>query len=93
MGAGLLLGSLHGIVLAFALARRADNRRANRYLAALLVAISLLLADGYLAVSGTLFEHPHLIGLVAWTPFVLGPLVYLYVREMTAQEPAQLPQP
>lgn len=91
--ASLLLGSAHGVLLAVVLGRRARNRRANRYLAALLGAMSLLLLDGFLRARGLLQEHPHLIGLTAWVPFVLGPLVYLYVREMTAPDPSRYHAP
>ncbi|HEX5059118.1 MAG TPA: helix-turn-helix transcriptional regulator [Kofleriaceae bacterium] len=91
--AGLLLGSVHSVVLAIALRRRVLNRRANQYLVALLVALALLLFDGFLRARGTLAAHPHLIGLTAWVPFVIGPLVFLYVREMTAPEPARLRPP
>jgi hypothetical protein len=88
--ASLLLGAAHGLLLAVALTRRAHHRRANRYLAAQLAALSLLLCDGFLRARGMLVSHPHLIGLTAWVPFLLGPLVFLYVREMTAPEPARL---
>jgi AraC-like DNA-binding protein len=88
--ASLLLGAAHGLLLAVALTRRAHHRRANRYLAAQLAALSLLLFDGVLRARGMLVSHPHLIGLTAWVPFLLGPLVFLYVREMTAPEPARL---
>jgi AraC-like DNA-binding protein len=87
--ASLLLGSVHSVLLAIALLRRKRNRRANHYLAALLGALSLLLLDGFLRAHGALATHPHLIGFTAWVPFVLGPLVFLYVREMTAPDPAR----
>src|SRR5512144_406327 len=86
----LLLGGVHSIVLAVALSRRQRHRRANRYLVALLAVMSLLMFEGVLRARGALVAHPHLIGLTAWVPFVIGPLVFLYVREMTAAEPAQL---
>jgi AraC-like DNA-binding protein len=86
--ASLLLGGVHSIALAIVLGRRARNRRANRYLAALLGALALLLLDGALRARGVLLAHPHLIGITAWVPFVLAPLMFLYVREMTAPDPA-----
>src|SRR5688572_11971261 len=91
MSASLLLGSLHGVALAIVLSRRDRNRSANRYLAALLVAISVLLFDGFVRARGVLEAHPHLIGLAAWVPFALGPLVFLYVREMTSPDPGRVP--
>lgn len=91
--ASLLLGSVHGLLLGIVLSRRERNHRANRYLAALLGALALLLFDGFLRAHGMLTAHPHLIGLAAWVPFVLGPLVFLYVREMTAPDPARVRPP
>jgi AraC-like DNA-binding protein len=87
--ASLLLGSAHSLVLAIALRRRARNRGANRYLAALLAALALLLLDGFLRARGVLTDRPHLIGLSAWVPWLIGPLVFLYVREMTAPDRAR----
>ncbi len=59
----------------------------------MLGAISLLLVDRYLRAAGVLADRPYLIGLMAWVPFGIGPLVFLYVREMTAPEPSRLPAP
>jgi AraC-like DNA-binding protein len=88
--ASLLLGGVHSVVLAVALSRRHRNRRANQYLVVLLAVMSLVMFEGVLRARGTLLTHPHLIGITAWVPFAIGPLVFLYVREMTAAEPAQL---
>src|SRR5436190_4712458 len=81
----LLLGCIHALVLGVVVLRRRQNRAANRYLAILLGVLSIMLLDGFLIARGTLFAHPHLIGLAAWTPFAIGPLVFIYVRELTAQ--------
>jgi AraC-like DNA-binding protein len=89
----LLLGAGHGAVLAIVLWRRARNRRANRYLAALLAALSLLMLEGARSTSVLRLAQPHLIGVVAWLPFVLGPLTFLYVRAMTAPASQSLPSP
>jgi AraC-like DNA-binding protein len=86
VAASLLLASIHSVVLAVVLRRRGRNRRATGYLVALLGVMSLLLFDGFLRAEGVHAKHPHVIGLTAWVPFVLGPLVYLYVREMTSRE-------
>lgn len=87
----LLLGAGHGAVLAIVLWRSPRNRRANRYLAALLAALSLLMLEGARSTSALRLAQPHLIGVVAWLPFVLGPLTFLYVRAMTAPESQRLP--
>ncbi|HTL37777.1 MAG TPA: helix-turn-helix transcriptional regulator [Kofleriaceae bacterium] len=88
VAASLLLASVHSIVLAIVLRRRGRNRRANGYLGALLAVMAVLLFDGFLRAEGVHTRHPHVIGLTAWVPFALGPLVYLYVREMTSRERA-----
>lgn len=88
VAASLLLASIHSVVLAIVLRRRGRNRRANGYLGALLAVMALLLFDGFLRAQGVHTRHPHVIGLTAWVPFALGPLVYLYVREMTSRERA-----
>jgi AraC-like DNA-binding protein len=91
VAASLLLASVHGVVLAIVLASRRRNRRANRYLVAMLGALSLLLFDGFLRAQGVLAAYPHTIGLTAWVPFLIGPLVFLYVREMTSPPAANPP--
>src|SRR5689334_8030950 len=58
--ASLLFGGVHGLVLAGVLSQRKRNQHANRYLAALLVAISALLLDGVLRAGHTFDAHPHL---------------------------------
>jgi AraC-like DNA-binding protein len=83
IAASLLLGGVHGIVLAAMLWRRPQNWRANRWLAALLGSLALMLFDGFLGASGAHEAHPHLIGVGASLPFLFGPFLFLYVRAMT----------
>ena len=82
---------VHAVVLAFVIRARHRNRDANRYLSALLVALALMMLDGYGRASGFELSHPHAIGLTAWVPFLIGPLLYLYVRAMTAVDPSRVP--
>jgi hypothetical protein len=89
IAASLLLGGVHGVVLAAMLVRRAQNRRANRWLAALLGSIALMLVDGFLGATGAQAAHPHLLGLGASLPFLFGPFLYLYVRAMTSPRDAR----
>ncbi|MCX5744471.1 MAG: helix-turn-helix domain-containing protein [Proteobacteria bacterium] len=79
------------MVLSIVLRRRSRNVRANRYLSNLLAALAVVMLHGSFAVGGILAAHPHLIGFSAWVPFLLGPLLFLYVREMTAIEPVEQP--
>ena len=87
----MLLASVHGAVLALVIRARRTNRDANRYLAALLGTLALMMLDGYGRASGFELAHPHAIGITAWVPFLIGPLLYLYVRAMTAVEPSRVP--
>ncbi|MGE5048516.1 MAG: helix-turn-helix domain-containing protein [Deltaproteobacteria bacterium] len=79
----ILLAAVQGAVLAAALAVRRNDRVANRLLAALVGAISLMLLLGVLDLRWGLAGHPHLIMLGGPLPFLFGPLLYLYVAALT----------
>lgn len=79
----ILLGGLQGIVLTAVLARRRKDRVANRLLAALVGALSLMLLLGVLEMRWGLSSHPHLLALAMPLPFLFGPLLYLYVVALT----------
>jgi AraC-like DNA-binding protein len=79
----ILLGGLHGVALAAVLARRRKDRVANRLLAALVGALSLMLLLGVLEMRWGLSSHPHLLALTTPLPFLFGPLLYLYVAALT----------
>jgi AraC-like DNA-binding protein len=79
----ILLGSLQGVGLAAVLARRPKDRVANRLLAALVGALSLMLLLGVLEMRWGLSSHPHLLALTTPLPFLFGPLLYLYVAALT----------
>jgi len=89
--AAFLLATVHAIVLALVIRARHRNREANRYLSALLGALALMMLDGYGRASGFELSHAHAIGITAWVPFLVGPLLYLYVRAMTAVDPTRVP--
>lgn len=79
----ILLGGLQGAGLAAVLARRKKDRVANRLLAALVGALSLMLLLGVLEMRWGLSSHPHLLALTAPLPFLFGPLLFLYVAALT----------
>jgi len=79
----ILLGMVQGAALAAVLAARKKDRVANRILAALVGAISLMLLFGLLQRRWGLTSNPHLLGLGIPLPFLLGPLLYLYVVALT----------
>ncbi len=81
----ILIGAVQGLFLAFALVfMRRGNRRANLYLAALLPAFSVVLMDGFMYATNYYIRYPHLLGLVWPAKFLLGPLLYFYVRELSS---------
>lgn len=79
----ILLGGLQGVGLAAVLVRRQKDRVANRLLAALVGALSLMLLLGLLEMRWGLSSHPHLLALTTPLPFLFGPLLYLYVAALT----------
>lgn len=79
----ILLGAVQGAVLAVALAVRKKDPVANRLLAALVGAISLMMLLGVLDLRWGFAGHPHLILLGGPLPFLFGPLLYLYVAALT----------
>ncbi len=83
LNTAILLGAVQGVALALVLAARQKNRLANRILAALVGAISLMLSSGLLERIGVTRSHPHLLGLAVPLPFLFGPLLYLYVVALT----------
>jgi AraC-like DNA-binding protein len=83
VGTVVLLGVLQGAVLAPVLWARRANRLANRILATLVGAVTLMLLLGDLEGRYGFQGHPHLLGLTAPFPFLFGPLLYLYAIALT----------
>ena len=80
-----IVGALQGLVLTSVLASQRTNRTANRLLAALMAAMSLYLAGGPYYASGLIESYPHFFAINYQTPWVFGPLVYLYARAASDQ--------
>jgi AraC-like DNA-binding protein len=81
----ILIGAIQGILLAGALVfMRRGNRLANLYLAALFLAMSVLLMDGFMHVTNYTGRYSYLLGLAWPVNFVLGPFLYFYVRELSS---------
>ena len=79
----VLLGAVQGGFLAAVLAARRSDRLANRILAALVGALSLMLVLGVLDLRWGFAGYPHLIALATPLPFLFGPLLYLYIVALT----------
>lgn len=78
----LLLGSLHGLVMAGLLVRATANRAANRCLAALLLLVVLLITPYTIGYAGFYDAFPWLTFAPFYGQLGMGPLVYLYVRQL-----------
>src|SRR5512146_505906 len=75
-----VVGALQGLVLTVALAAQRSNRTANRLLAALMATMTVYLAAGPYYAAGLIRIYPHFFGINYPTPWLFGPLVYLYAR-------------
>ena len=75
-----IAGALQGLVLAGVLFTQKTNRTANRLLAILMVAFTIFAASSVYNSSGLIRAYPHFFGIGYQTPWVFGPLVYLYAR-------------
>ena len=75
-----IVGALQGLVLAAVLSDQRTNRAANRLLAALMMTMAIYLAAGPYYRAGLIRIYPHFFAVSYQTPWVFGPLVYLYAR-------------
>jgi AraC-like DNA-binding protein len=75
-----IAGALQGLFLTGVLLAQHSNRTANRLLAALMASFTIYLAWGPYYTAGIIRVFPHLFGISYLTPWVFGPLVYLYAR-------------
>jgi AraC-like DNA-binding protein len=82
-----LLGAAQGVLLALALlTTKDDNKTANRLLAALTLTISIVVSGAVLLTSNYVFAFPHLSRIHQPFVFLAAPLLFLYIRELTAPE-------
>lgn len=72
------VGALQGLLLTGVLVAQRRNRTANRLLAALMVSFTAYLASEVYFGAGIVRLWPHFFGVGYQTPWVFGPLVYLY---------------
>ena len=82
-----LLGAAQGVLLALALlTTKSGGRTANRLLATLTLTISIAVCGAVLLTTNYVFEFPHLSRLHQPVVFLAAPLLFLYIRELTARE-------
>jgi AraC-like DNA-binding protein len=83
----LVGGALQGVVLAILLATRRANQLANKLLAALILLIS---AQSVLVAFDTrdfFLAFPHLSKISWLLPTLFAPLIYLFIKKLTAKRP------
>jgi AraC-like DNA-binding protein len=73
-----LVGALQGLLLTGVLLAQRRNLTANRLLAALMAAFTIYLASEVYYSAGIVRIFPHFFGVSYQTPWIFGPLVYLY---------------
>ncbi|MBB5863625.1 AraC-like DNA-binding protein [Xanthomonas arboricola] len=81
----LLLGSAHGVLGAGLLLLAPANRIANRCLAALLLVVVALITPYTLGYAGAYDAYPGLTYAPLSWELAIGPLVWLYVRQLARQ--------
>lgn len=72
------VGALQGLLLTGVIVSRRENRTANRLLAALMAAFTIYLASEVYFGAGLFRVFPHFFGVGYQTPWIFGPLVFLY---------------
>lgn len=83
----LLIGSAQGVFLALVLVgMKKGNRKANRFLALLLLIFSISLIEGFMSVTYYYLRYPYLIGIEWPLTFVFGPLAYFYIKSLTSPQ-------
>src|SRR5882672_1951961 len=81
-----LVGATQGLLLTAALLRsKGGNKTANRLFAALTFTISIIVSGAVLLTSNYVFVYPHLSRIHHPFVFLAGPLLFLYIRELTSE--------
>jgi AraC-like DNA-binding protein len=73
-----VVGALQGLFLTGVLFAQKKNRTANVLLAVLMATFTIFLAGNVYFSTGLVRQFPHFFGVSYQTPWVFGPLVYLY---------------
>ena len=75
-----VVGALQGLFLTGVIFAQKKNRTANVLLAVLMAMFTIYLAGTVYFSTGLVRRFPHFFGVSYQTPWVFGPLVYLYAR-------------
>jgi AraC-like DNA-binding protein len=84
MSITLLIGAMYGLLFATLLWVTKHNRLANRFLALLLVVIAMRLVPYIIGYAGYYDAYPWLSFLPYNASLAIGPLLYFYVRSLSA---------
>src|SRR5690606_26193323 len=81
-----ILGAVQGLFLTAVLASKGRRSVSNRLLAGVMLVFSVDLFSAVYHSTGLFERYPHFIGVDFPLALLYGPLVYLYVRTLTAPE-------
>jgi AraC-like DNA-binding protein len=81
----IIIGSFLSLILGFFLLFNKKNK-ANLFLGVLILVFSTYYLTGFFDRFGLLVHLPHIIGISTVTPFLMGPLSYLYVSACTQKD-------
>lgn len=82
-----LAGAIHALVQSLLLVfTRRGNRRANRFMALFLLALAVLMTNGFLGILGWYDRWPAPSIIVGSLALTLSPLFYFYVKAMSGRE-------
>ena len=87
MSITLLVGALYGLMFAAMLWWGRHNRLANRFLALLLIVIAMRMFPYIIGYAGYYDAYPWLSFLPYDASLAFGPLLYFYVRTLSAATP------
>lgn len=82
----ILFGAAQGLFLAVYLFTKRENRKANKWLALLLAAISLHLLEYGADLSGVTLHFPFLVASTYPLLFCMGPFYFLYCNRLTGRQ-------
>lgn len=82
-----LVGAVQGVFIAYLLLAGARRAPADRWLGWFVAAYGALCLGDALANSGAVLTHPDLTAIFDFCVFLLGPLLYQYVRILTGRPP------
>src|ERR1700741_1979311 len=78
----ILLGAGQGLILSTFLLLKPENRNANRWLAFLIIVVSIHLLEYASDTSGFSLQHPWIVASTYPLLFCMGPFYYFFCRHL-----------